>query len=112
MSDFVRKEGGSYVATQRLYLTADRKKVVAAGNPKAAFLFASGEGQVVTEADVKRLGLMPFEKPTKPVEEDPKGKQSEEESSEGDGEDGNGDEAEEEEKPMRDLRKKVRIESA
>lgn len=41
---------------RRLWLTADRKKVVEDGDPKAAFLLGN-EGTEVDDAEAKRLGV-------------------------------------------------------
>lgn len=43
-------------ATKRLYLTADRSRVVEEGALTAAFLFAT-EGDEISAADVKKYGL-------------------------------------------------------
>jgi len=44
------------IATERLYLTADRKKVVAAGDKAAAALYAT-PGDEIPESAVERFGL-------------------------------------------------------
>lgn len=43
-------------ATERLYLTADRERVVAEGDPAAAFLFTT-PGKEISAEDVARYGL-------------------------------------------------------
>lgn len=47
-----------YVTDKRLWLTADRERVVEDGDPAAAFLLAS-PGKELDEATVKRYGLGP-----------------------------------------------------
>lgn len=44
------------MADRRLWLTADKARVVEDGDPEAAFLLAA-PGHPILEADVKRLGL-------------------------------------------------------
>lgn len=44
-------------AQERLYLTADRKRLVGEGNPKAAFLYAS-PGDEIPESAAKRFGIV------------------------------------------------------
>lgn len=51
-------------ADKRLYLNADRSKVVEEGDPEAAYLFAA-EGAEVPDAEAKKYGLM-GEKPKEP----------------------------------------------
>lgn len=46
----------NYTATERLFLTADRERVVTADDPDAAFLLAN-EGTEIPAAEVERLGL-------------------------------------------------------
>lgn len=45
-----------YKADKRLYLTADRSRVVEEGDPEAASLLAA-EGQEILDAEAERLGL-------------------------------------------------------
>lgn len=45
-----------YVAKERLFLTADKERVVKEGDPDAAYVLV-GEGGVVNEADAKKYGL-------------------------------------------------------
>lgn len=47
-----------YVTDRRLWLSADKSKVVEDGDPEAAFLLASA-GKELDEATVKRYGLKP-----------------------------------------------------
>jgi hypothetical protein len=47
-----------YVTDRRLWLTADRERVVEEGDPEAATLLAS-KGKELDEATVKRYGLAP-----------------------------------------------------
>lgn len=46
----------NYTATERLFLTADRERVVSADDPEAAFLLAN-EGTEIPAEEVERLGL-------------------------------------------------------
>ena len=46
-----------YIATARLWLTADRSRVVPEGDPAAAFLFAI-PGRAVSRAEALRYGLI------------------------------------------------------
>lgn len=46
----------AYTAKKRLYLNADRTKLVEEGSPDAAFLLAA-EGAEVPDAEAKRYGL-------------------------------------------------------
>lgn len=48
--------------TERLYLTADRERVVKEGDPAAAFLFAT-PGKDVSAEDAKRYGIKEAAKP-------------------------------------------------
>lgn len=45
-----------FTATERLWLTADRERVVKDGDPQAAFLFAT-PGKKISAEDVERFGL-------------------------------------------------------
>ena len=45
------------IAKERIYLTADKKKVVREGSKRAAFLFA-GVGDPITEEDARKYGLI------------------------------------------------------
>lgn len=45
-----------FTATERLWLTADRERVVRDGDPSAAFLFAT-PGKAISTEDVERYGL-------------------------------------------------------
>lgn len=60
------------ICKQRLYLTADKAKVVADGDPKAAFLYAV-PGDEIPESAVKLYGLtdggLPEKKATKQAKE-------------------------------------------
>jgi hypothetical protein len=71
------KPVSGYVADRRLYLVADKSRVVEEGHPDAAFLLCS-PGKVVPEAEAKRLGLLKEPEPVKaepePVKESPKKK--------------------------------------
>ena len=49
---------GPVEVNERLFLTADREKVVPEGDPEAAFLFAT-PGDEVSEEDAKRYGIKP-----------------------------------------------------
>ena len=57
------------IADQRLFLTADEKRVVPEGDPDAAFLFAA-EGSEISDADAEKFGLSPAAKA------EPEGKQA------------------------------------
>lgn len=46
-----------YKADRRIYVTADRSEVVEESDPRAAILLAA-EGQEITDAEAKRLGLV------------------------------------------------------
>lgn len=46
----------NYVSTKRLFLTADKRRVVEESDPEAASLLV-GEGGMVSEADARRYGL-------------------------------------------------------
>lgn len=46
----------TYTSDKRLYLNADRSKVVEEGSPDAAYLLA-GEGGEVSDEEAKRYGL-------------------------------------------------------
>lgn len=48
--------------TERLYLTADRKKIVKEGDPKAAFLLAA-KGQELPDVIARQYGLLKKKKP-------------------------------------------------
>lgn len=48
-------------ADRRLWLTADRERVVEEGDPEAAFLFAT-PGKDISDEDVERYGLKPARK--------------------------------------------------
>jgi hypothetical protein len=45
-----------YISDKRLYHTADRSRIVEEGDPAAAFLLV-GEGAIIPENEVQRLGL-------------------------------------------------------
>jgi hypothetical protein len=45
-----------FIADRRLYLTADRERVVEHGDPEAAILFAA-EGSPIAQEDAERYGL-------------------------------------------------------
>lgn len=49
---------GNVTVDRRLYLTADKSKVVEDGDPKAAFLWAI-RGRNVSEEEAKRVGYKP-----------------------------------------------------
>jgi hypothetical protein len=51
-----------HIADRKLWLTADREKVVEDGDPAAAFLFAT-EGDEITDEDAKRYGVKAKAKP-------------------------------------------------
>ena len=51
-----RSEDKMLVAEERLWLTADRERVVGEGDPEAAFLLAA-EGDTIEAEEAKRLGL-------------------------------------------------------
>lgn len=53
---------------RRLYLTADKKRVVGEGDPGAAFLYAA-VGDELNDADARRYGLLDEEPETKPREQ-------------------------------------------
>lgn len=57
---------GQWVADRRLYLTADRSRVVEAGNPEARFLLVA-TGKSIPFDQAEALGLIP--KPSKPKPE-------------------------------------------
>lgn len=46
------------IADRRLWLTADRERVVEEGDPEAAFLFAT-PGKEISDADAEKYGLKP-----------------------------------------------------
>jgi hypothetical protein len=53
-----KNETASWVeADEKLWLTADRERVVADGDPEAAFLFAT-PGKRVSREDAERYGLV------------------------------------------------------
>jgi hypothetical protein len=52
----------SVKATERLYLTADRERVVKEGDPDAAFLFST-PGKEISAEDAKRFGIKAASKP-------------------------------------------------
>lgn len=56
------------IMTERLYLTANRKKVVKDGNPKAAFLLAA-KGQEMPDVLARQFGLLKKKAETKQVKE-------------------------------------------
>lgn len=47
----------NYIATKRLYLTADQKRVVEFVSPEAGYLFR-GVGQTIPEAEAKKYNLI------------------------------------------------------
>lgn len=49
--------GDIVIADRRLYLTADKKRVVEQGDPDAAFLLAN-PGQDIPKATAKRYGII------------------------------------------------------
>jgi hypothetical protein len=49
---------GNITVDRRLWLTADRERVVEDGDPEAAFLLAA-LGQTISESDAERYGLVP-----------------------------------------------------
>lgn len=49
---------GAWEADRRLWLTADRERVVEDGDPEAAFLFCT-RGVQLTAAEVQRYGVGP-----------------------------------------------------
>lgn len=49
---------GNITVDRRLWLTADRERVVEDGDPEAAFLLAA-PGQSIPEAQAERYGLVP-----------------------------------------------------
>lgn len=51
------KESDYVLATERLYVNADRSKIVAEGSDEAAFLLAT-PGKRIPRADAERLGLL------------------------------------------------------
>lgn len=51
----------SFTADRRLWLTADRDRVVEEGDADAAFLFAT-PGKTVSDEDAERYGLKPAKK--------------------------------------------------
>jgi hypothetical protein len=53
---------GNVEVDRRLWLTADKDKLVEDGDPKAAYLWAS-RGKKVHAADAERLGYVPTERP-------------------------------------------------
>ena len=55
-------------ADRKLYLTADRDRVVEEGDPEAAFLFAT-PGKEISHADAEKYGLKPAAKPAAKAEE-------------------------------------------
>lgn len=46
-------------APERLWYTADHKRVVSDGDPEARYLFAGGKGDEIPRAEAMRLGLIP-----------------------------------------------------
>ena len=57
----------NYVATERIWLTADKERVVPDGSAEAAFLLAN-EGTEVPAAEVERLGLVGRKAAAKPAD--------------------------------------------
>lgn len=49
------------IADRRLWLTADRTRVVEDGDPRAAFQLAS-PGHLIPDQEAQRLGLLPTDK--------------------------------------------------
>ncbi len=58
-------------APRRLWLTADRGRLVEDGDPEAAFLFSAGPGDSVLAADAQRYGLAEAEPRPAPAEAAP-----------------------------------------
>jgi hypothetical protein len=56
------------ISKERLYLAADKKTVVKAGDPKAAFLLV-GEGGEIPDKQALELGLMETEVAEEPAPE-------------------------------------------
>ena len=56
------------IADRRLYLTADRERVVEEGDPDAAFLFVT-PGKQISDADAERYGLKPARAEAKQADE-------------------------------------------
>jgi len=58
--EFIRannEQPKTYVASQRLFLTRDRSRVVEESSPDAAFLLVP-EGGLLSEAEARRYGLL------------------------------------------------------
>ena len=60
-------------ATERLYLTADKERVVKEGDPDAAFLFVT-PGKEISAEDAKRYGIKEAAKPANKEAEAPANK--------------------------------------
>lgn len=52
------KSKDGYVATEKLYITKDRTRLVAKTDPDVGFLYA-GKGDVISQDEAERLGLVP-----------------------------------------------------
>jgi hypothetical protein len=61
-----------YTTDRKLWLTADRERVVEDGDPDAAFLLAS-KGKELDAATVERYGLEPKKQGGKPAKDDAAG---------------------------------------
>lgn len=55
--------------TERLYLTADKERVVKEGDPGAAFLFAT-PGKEISAEDAKRYGIASKKAAPKPADKE------------------------------------------
>lgn len=67
--------GDKVKVTERLYLTADKERVVKEGDPAAAFLYAT-PGKEITAEDAKRYGIKAAAKPADKAEPAPENKAS------------------------------------
>lgn len=63
----------SHIATEKLWLTADRSRLVKDGDPEAAFLFCT-PGKALSDEDAKRYGLKAKAKPANKEAEAPENK--------------------------------------
>lgn len=68
MPNYVEKSSqDNYTATERVWLTADKERVVPDGSAEAAFLLAN-EGDEIPADEVERLGLAGKKAAAKPAD--------------------------------------------
>lgn len=63
------------IADRKLFLTADRERVVEEGDPDAAFLLAA-PGKQISDADAERYGLKPKAKAEAKQADEPDNKEA------------------------------------